>query len=156
MTRLIACLLLLAVAGCGGGGLAKTRMGSDGVSDAAAAIHAVSDRPLADAKSGCGRDVECLKPWLKAEAAVKFVDETAAAFDAATSSAELVEGNAMGSINCVAAAVARAIRALEVVGIRSNSRAMRTWSRFFGTLETMCLYSTEATLGHGSAEGEQP
>ena len=159
--KTIAAILLLALflaTGCSHA--SDVRLASSTGKDIVDVLMDALEGPMGNAATRCylSDDLEaraaCMEPWLKAASAVDAVQDALDALDHTGAAMELVDDNAMGTINCVGAAIASALRALEDVGVRPKSQALQVWSKYFGMLGTMCEYSSDGYVGRGSAEGE--
>lgn len=159
MKILVASLLLLSLFGCAQGAhIAQVRTAADvgeGIlsgldhSLAIVAAHKVQQCQPADDYMHCMRRIVVAIEALQAAHALR--ESMIAGLDGA----ELAQDNPGGMIMCFAESVSHAIRAAQEVGVKVDSRAATSWAKFAGTLGTMCEYSTDATLGHGSAEGAE-
>lgn len=163
MKALIATILLLVMTGCAQGvHLAQARTAADvGEAVINGLDHAVAaaGRPRKDqcvvATDGDKRAyLQCMAPLVKAAKAIAVAFKAHETLVASADGSSLVEDNPGGAIACFAEAVSHAIAAAQAAGVNVDSVAARNWARLAGTIGTMCLYSTDATLGHGSAEGE--
>lgn len=158
MTRLVACLLLLSLFGCAQGAhIQKVRTAADMGEDVLVTLDSAIAIPAGYAAEKCQTSddyTDCMKGWIRTVNALQAAHHAHKAMIASLDGAELASDNPGGMVMCFAEAVSQAIRAAQDVGVTIDSRAATSWAKFAGTLGTMCEYSTDATLGHGSAEGE--